>query len=317
MPKPDDLTICRSVRYTKGPRKGAKKCGQCGFYFLPDEQQYPKAEYALGVESPYLTGVEWFAQYGCCPNCLPGKRRRCLGQRHHGVFSDKRGCGIWFSNPARRKDLGRRSRVQCCRSCRLPNRVERKARTRQLAISVGLSQVLELGRCPTCTEWDHLQLYPSSSTIADAFGAWSSFQLSLGIAPRHSGQRVLRRGSQSDYSDNDVLITIRSVYEKYGKVISRRMWEKLKIKPSTGLLKHRYGSYNNAWTRAGYVPNQAGCEHLLKWMSEHKPSPTSRQVWEAAFLDRVKALAEEQEAAEQRWKDHKFKKKEQTDEPAE
>lgn len=316
MKKQDDLAVCRSVHYTRGPRKGSVKCSQCGFFFVPDEQQYPLREQIIGVET-YITGIEWFKRFKCCPNCETPNYRRCLGQRKYDTWHRNRGCNTWFIIPSR---MDKKSRRQMCKDCNPYYKLSQQRRNE--LIEIGRQFVSTHGRAPTCNEMKQMKYYPSHTSIRRLFGSVTAYQCALMQEPR-GNKPINQRGALRKYTDAEIITKLQHAARDYGRALSENEWDNEYKPPYATSIMNRFGLWSNAWRAAGIdpiPPNGYGVSaermrEIRKLSPTYNDSPTSRQSWqqrreaESKQLDRITQLAQEAEDAEQRWREHQFKRK--------
>lgn len=322
MKKQDDLAVCRSVRYTRGPRKGTVKCSQCGFFFVTDEQMYPLREQVIGIET-HITGTEWFKRFKCCPNCLPPNAnapyggRRCLGKKTRGSWESTNGCGVLFNIDSKARlyrTLNKQSRhIQFCSSCR--KRHYPKCTTYDMALSAGKEFCRLYHRAPTEDEWERRSETPSRSTIEKLFGNWNNFIYALEGSYRFHPLKYPSAFSRI-YDDRFIVIELsKRAKENNGAAIAIKLWRRNRWKPSASTIIRHFGTWDNAWRTIGIEPNPyATREHLEKMWIASGTHPdkkiTARKVWQdARLLDRITQLAQESADAEQRWQEHKFKRK--------
>lgn len=332
-----DLTTCRNVRYTKGWRKGASKCEQCGFWFVPDSQRYPLDD-SEPVE--YLTGVQWFAQFKCCPNCLPAEsaapfgKRRCIGKRTFGTWNKKRGCGIWLIVPSRHhtkhEKCHNNTRKQNCDAC---NSRFLKPASAIGIIRIGKELAKTLKRTPTRAEWKDAIKHPCVSTVERQFGSWSTFILVLGEHPRKQSEATRRNTGMfvKSYSDKMILDSMSQVFKKYGRALSIPEWINLKLKPSCNTIYLRFG-WRRAWELIGAKPfpnpgldKEWARAHITEAiLNKRQPlPPTARDMWLAShdqasestkqYLAAVQHHTEKLDEQERIFKEHQFKKKDSVD----
>lgn len=335
--EPSDLNICRSVRYTKGWRKGAVKCTQCGFWFVSDSQKYPLAD---SEPMEYLTGIEWFAQFKCCPNCQPAEptapfgKRRCLGHdsKFHHWF---RGCGIWYV-VCKSQQYGEkcRQRLKMCHTCKTRKPVSADKMTRY-AMEQVRTMAQRLQRSPTQQEWRESNNL-SMTSINLYFGGWNQFLNCAGLPTRkaHAAMSHLPKGYRQVFSNQDILGTIKDACVKHGHVISQTEWERAKLVPNLSTIRDRFVTWNNAVTLAGFSPNpsardlpieqqRASINHARMFKNSPVPSPTAREMWQFAhgeasestkrYLDAMDYHAEKLAEQERIFKEHQFKSKDDID----
>lgn len=96
-------------------------------------------------------------------------------------------------------------------------------------------------------KWDRRGFTPCSETIIRRFGSFLSIVREAG----------LEWGDRKRYSDNEMIYIMRSVFQKYGQ-LGMNEWEQYELHPVASLYHRRFGSWNNAVRKAGYIPFKSG-----------------------------------------------------------
>lgn len=334
-----DLNICRSMRYTKGWHKGAVKCTQCGFWFVPDSQKYPLYD---GEPSEYLTGVQWFAQFKCCPNCQPAEptapfgKRRCLGKIMYGRgWTRYRGCGVFFVIGKLDSRMNKKGRLCHCVRC------NPKSNQSDLACIAAISKcnqlVKRLGHVPTCAEFKASKLFPSISAVTRRFGTYNHFLGVCGLSQRNPGHPK-NPNAPKIHTDKTVLDALHKAYIENGRAITVREWNQQSRKPCDNTIRDRFSGWSNAWKAIGVEPpwnltdgsmksRQFIYANIEKMNANHIYAPTAREMWQyqhgqstedararvERYLAAIGYHAEKLAEQERIFKEHQFKSKDNID----
>lgn len=320
-----DLATCRSVRYTKSWRRGAVKCGECGFWFVPDAQAYPIVDHGDDT-CDGLSGVDWFKQFKCCPNCLPAVKpeapfgkRRCLGRDTQAKGHAPRwGCGVLFVVGSHKKLENERTQKHRLRFCLACNTGWR-GQTRMTKTIINKCQTLyrRMHRMPTVKEWNRA-VGASYGVVEYHFGHMADLAHACGFEPNPKGP-VKQKGRPPQFTRGDAVTALHLAYQQRGHALTRKEWKALGLKPCESVIIKLFGTWNNASLAIGVTPNKSVVENTpdenrrygemgLRAQGQHPDQIAERaRKLEEAINYQCQKLAE----AERKFKEHQFKRKEE------